>query len=260
VQHGLQVVVSKKTVLLALSLCVVGVCAVRSRKLAPPASPPRSGLLLRWCGDHCVLSGGCCTREECQTPPDACRVAESADCIEGTCMYSARHCEEQAACLNGACQPSPVAFTVESRNASYKLSPRLFQDGTLRFKARLTNRSRSPLVCSAFGLGNVSIESVKVNGRRLLPNPSEVSHVEAPLSGQIAALRSVLPGGQVEFEAYNLRYELETDQPLFVFTYEHPERGHYEVVFGYQYRGPDDGRPNVFHGLVESNKVEFDVE
>jgi hypothetical protein len=165
-----------------------------------------------------------------------------------------------AAVAAGGCASAPVAFSanaVESRIVADR-GPRP-QDSALELRFGVVNRTHAPETVS-LGAESVHIESVTRNGKAVAPEDREAKLPDDPRT----LLHETLPVVEAEGEtAFFVRAGLSDlvlvdgvwHRRVFPLT-----RGKYRVVFSYHYDGPDDGKPNVFHGRIVARPISFRVD
>lgn len=158
--------------------------------------------------------------------------------------------------------PPPINFYVHPERGRYQFDPIMFSPaGTVRFVATLRNVSPQPIAVSSFGIGNVSIWSVEVAGKAILPNITEVDFEADPRLGAQSALISLNPGQETMFTIVGLStFVIRAGSPVRHIEYSPRGLGKYHVEFQYQYTGPDNAIPNVFHGALTAKNVSFYVD
>lgn len=165
-----------------------------------------------------------------------------------------------ALCAPLGCAPAPVAFSANAVESPIRADagPRS-SDSALELRFQLVNRQNRPQTIAIWSEA-VRIESVTRNGKPVAPEEYEPKQLDDPRTLRKDALPVVEPDGLVAFfEQHGL-----SDQSLTGETWHRRvfplARGKYRVVFSYHYDGPDDGKPNVFHGRVVAKPVTFRVE
>jgi hypothetical protein len=164
------------------------------------------------------------------------------------------------ACASSGCATTLIAFSgkaVESRIPPDQGG--WWADSALVVRFELVNLSRHRVTVSIWG-ETLRIESVTRDGRPVQSDEEfEPRWVDDPRSFREPNMRVLEADESVTFDDNGVRdLRLANDTwSLRVFSL---VRGHYRVVYSYQYGGPDFGKPNVFHGRIVARPIYFTVE
>ncbi|MSP60748.1 MAG: hypothetical protein EXR72_10475 [Myxococcales bacterium] len=230
-----------------------------SKQSALIECPPGQTLCER--NSLCLVPPNCCTEADCTSPPDNCHLSADSTCKNSLCVYQRVQCPSGEGCLEGACAAIEISLTVAPLHPSYPLEEDMFMNGAVDFAAVLTNHSNHEITVSRYALGNIHVESLTRNGVAIEPGYSVIAFSEDPRARQTQALVVVPPGGTATFTIYGPKGLVfdQTDVPtVALFSPQGP--GQFSVTFSYQYRGPDEGHPNVFHARVKAPPVGFQVQ
>jgi hypothetical protein len=158
------------------------------------------------------------------------------------------------------CASAPVAFSANAVESPIRADAGAHaSDSALQLRFQLINRQERPQTIAIWSEA-VRIESVTRNGKPVAPDEYEPKLLDDPRALRKDALPVVEPDGSV---AFFVEHGL-SDQSLVGESWRRRvfplARGKYRVVFSYHYDGPDDGKPNVFHGRIVASPVTFRVE
>jgi hypothetical protein len=158
--------------------------------------------------------------------------------------------------------PPLISFQVTSALRAYPsdFSDDMFDNssGTQRLGllATMTNVSDSPVTISTWADAVVSIESITVEDRVLVPTRMGIDYDEAPDDTASTALVTLAPGISITFPINAVQTLALSAEHSEVLTYSPFGLGKYALAFVYSYTGPDNGFPNVYRGGLKAG-VEF---
>jgi hypothetical protein len=202
---------------------------------------------------HATTGLMCRSDSECPPPPSSC-FAPTAECFANICDYHPIDCGDRS-CIAGACAESPLRFDVTIR-------PPVNRQSLARgdaFIGRIRNVSAEPVTVSMFAYASVHIAYLKNAARRRL-EPAPISHSytsRAPESTAALSLRTLRPGESVSLPIGLADIPIKFGVPR---GFGIPIPGRYTARFYYSYTGKDAGFVGVFHGVVQSHEVAFNVE
>lgn len=208
-------------------------------------------------------SSECCTNTDCTSPPDTCHSTTGATCQDGICLYPSTQCSSGQSCQvgqgGGTCVASPLTLTVTPSSATYVNGTNIFKDGTIHFTATLTNVSQSPIVVSAYAIGNISIVSLSKDGVTVPPaSAGEYASVFDQTGLADLSLITLQPQGSTSFRVPAVSAYLPLDRSFTnLVQYTNSGTGSYSVVFEYRYAGLSS---SCYHGTVRSAAVPFGVQ
>lgn len=142
----------------------------------------------------------------------------------------------------------PVAFAVSPTQTSYHYGPRIFEDGTVAFTAKLTNISSKPISVDTTFEGNITLQ-LTCNGKKVSPR-------RVPYERQASAapdVRVLRPGESVSFMIAGI-YSFPNDGQMHELVFA-PVVGKCRVRFFFQVPVPKQ-RPAVG---VPSNDVTLNI-
>jgi hypothetical protein len=161
-------------------------------------------------------------------------------------------------CASSGCATAPVAFSVKAVESPIPPDQDLWQDSALVVRFELINLSRHRLSVSIWDV-SVRIESVTHDGLAVYPADNEMRFVEDPRAWREQKMRVLEADDSVNFEDRGVSDAYFANGSWHVRVFQ-LMRGHYRVVYSYQYDGPDFGKPNVFHGRIVARPIYFTVE
>lgn len=176
------------------------------------------------------------------------------------------------ACRKEAPSTSEIAFSVQPQASVFKIDFNIVQGlpsdlidfctfDSIRFKAQILNGTTKSATVSLYGVGNVAVTKLFRDGVEMTPTHKNVSFHSPPSVAQKANLRILAAGQSASFTIGGIcptiyvvgQTPAQLHYPLLV-------NHDYEVQFSYHYTGGDEGKEDVFHGTLVSNKVNFRIE
>jgi len=178
---------------------------------------------------------------------------QGSRCVGGVCVFSTLTCSLS----------SQFSLSVTPTLSSFPLGQYFFSNGQPSFSAQLTNNSGSQAYISATDVANITVVYVTdPNGITLTDFDTPTEFARPPDTIAKAALAPVANGSYATFTISGVSDLTRTPDGGVYGTrsFYATTSGTYRAKFRYQYSGPDNSYTGVFHGVVESQEVSFNVQ